>query len=228
MNANPYYFSSIPEHAREEDITRKHGAGRGKTVKNYYLGRSYIGKRVYNKDGLLEHEWSYKNGMRHGWEYEWYEDGGLAWAIHYDNGREHGTARIWGKSGALLGSYTMDHGTGIDFWWIEHEGIAQLTEARAVVDNQMEGYEYWFRWFSPGVLRKEKWWHKDRLHGIEREWNEKGRLRRGFPNYWIHGEEVVKRKYERAVKSDSTLKLFRFEDNLPDRIFPPEVAVHLP
>ena len=229
MNSNPFYISSIPEHAREEDITRKHGAGRDKTVKNYYLGRSYIGKRAYNKDGLLEHEWTYKNGVSHGWEYEWFENGGLAWAMPYENGKEHGTARIWGGSGALLGSYTMDHGTGIDFWWIELEDkTAQLTEARVVVDNQMSGYEYWFRWFSPGVLRKEKWWCEGRLHGIEREWNEKGRLRRGFPNYWIHGEEVDKLKYKRAAQSDCTLKPFHIEDNRVYRIFPPEVAVHLP
>jgi hypothetical protein len=228
MNVDPSYISAIPEHAREEDITGKHGAGRGKVVKNYYLGRSYVGRRVYNKDGLLEHECSYKNGKRHGWEYQWNEEGGLSWALPYDNGREHGTARVWGGSGALLGSYTKDHGTGIDFWWIELEGKAQLTEARVVVDNQMDGYEYWFAWYNPGVLRKEKWWSKGDLHGIEREWNDRGRLRRGFPKYWIHGEKVDKRAYDRAVKADTTLRPFRIEDNQPYRIFPPEVAANLP
>src|SRR5690349_19335693 len=107
MTADPAYVSSIPAHAREEDITAKHGAGRGRTVKNYYLGRSYVGRRVYSREGLLEHEYSYKNGKRHGWEYEWYRNGRLSWALHYDNGIEHGTARVWGDSGALLGSYTM-------------------------------------------------------------------------------------------------------------------------
>ena len=119
MNAAEAYISAIPEHAREEDITAKHGAGRGKLVKNYYLGRSFVGKRVYGTNGLLKCECSYKNGKRHGWEYEWYENGQLSEALPFDNGREHGTARVWGSSGALLGSYTMDHGTGIDFWWIE-------------------------------------------------------------------------------------------------------------
>ncbi len=116
MNLHPSYISSIPEHAREEDVTAKHGAGRGKVVKNYYLGRSFIGRRWYNLDGQLLHEWSFKNGNKHGWEYEWYEDGGLSWAIHYDDGIEHGTASVWGRSGELLGTYTMDHGTGINFW----------------------------------------------------------------------------------------------------------------
>jgi len=227
MNEDPSYISSIPAHAREEDVTGKATGGRRKVVKNYYLGRSYVGQRMY-KNGLLEHECSYKNGKKHGWEYEWNSDGGMAWAIHYDNGIEHGTARVYGSAGALLGSYTMDHGTGIDLWWIEHEGKAQLTEARVAIDNRMDGYEYWFHWFSPGVLKKEKWWSKGRRHGIEREWNERGGLRRGFPNYWIHDREVDKRTYERAAKTDPTLRPFRIEENKPDRIFPPEVAVHLP
>lgn len=227
MNGDPSYISAIPEHAREEDITKRHGAGRGKVVKNYYLGRSYVGRRVYDKDGLLEDECSYKNGKKHGWEYHW-ENGRLSWALPYDNGREHGTARTWGTSGALLGSYTMDHGTGIDLWWNELEGEPQLTEARVVVDNLMDGYEYWFETGNPGVLRKEKWWSKGRLHGIEREWNDRGRLRRGFPKYWIHDRQVDKRTYERAVKADTTLRPFRIEDNQPSRVFPPEVAAHLP
>ncbi|MEP6755880.1 MAG: hypothetical protein ABJA67_10290 [Chthonomonadales bacterium] len=228
MSENPSYISSIPDHAREEDITAKHGAGRGKVVKNYYLGRTYIGQRVYNRDGHLQHEWSFKNGKKHGWQYNFHDNGGMYRALHFDNGIEHGTAQCWGLSGALLGTYTMDHGTGIDFWWNECNGKPQLTEARFVVDNLMEGYEYWwYSWGKTGALRKEKWWSHGRLHGIEREWNYRGGLRRGFPNYWICGEEVDKRKYERAAKKDATLKPFSIEDNKPHRIFPPEVAAKL-
>ena len=230
MNENPSCISSIPDHAREEDITAKHGAGRGRNmvVKNYYLGRSYIGQRVYNRDGLLKHEWSFKNGKRHGWQYDCNNNGGLYRAIHYENGIEHGTAQCWGHSGALLGTYTIDHGTGIDFWWNEFESKAQLTEARFVVDSLMDGYEYWwFSWGNAGALWKEKWWYKGCLHGIEREWNYRGGLRRGFPNYWLHGEEVDRRKYEPATKKDATLRPFRIEDNMPYRILPPEVAAKL-
>jgi len=122
MNEDMPYTSTIPAHAREKDITERHGAGRGKVVKNYYLGRSYVGKRVYNRSGLLEYECSYNNGDKHGWEYNWNTNGGLVSAIPYCNGVEHGTIRVWGASGTLLGSYTKHHGTGIDLWWIEFEG----------------------------------------------------------------------------------------------------------
>src|SRR5262245_51786852 len=104
MSMHASYISAIPRDAREEDRTGKPGGRRGKIVKNYYLGRSLVGQRVYGKDGLLEHECSYKNGKKHGWEYKWNRDGGLAWAIPFDSGREHGTARIWGSTGTLLGS----------------------------------------------------------------------------------------------------------------------------
>jgi hypothetical protein len=221
------YVSSIPLHAREEDITGKPGSRRGKVVKNYYLGRSFVGQRVYSKDGMLEEERSFRNGKRHGWEYSWYEDGGLSSEVPYDSGSEHGTARVWGRTGALLGSYTMDQGTGLDLWWIELEGKAQLTEARFAVDSLLDGYEYWFEWYRPGVLRREKWWSKGQLHGIEREWEE-GRLRSGFPKYWIRGKEVDKRAYARGVKADPTLRPFHIDDNQPYRIFPPELAAHLP
>jgi hypothetical protein len=61
MNLDPSYISGVPEHTSEVDVTKRHGAGRGKVVKNYYLGRSYIGQRVYDKDGLLEHEYHLNN-----------------------------------------------------------------------------------------------------------------------------------------------------------------------
>ena len=225
MTESPSYISSIPDHAREEDVTAKHGAGRGKVVKNYYLGRTYIGRRIYNQDGLLQHELSLKNGKRHGWQYDWYRDGTLSSALHFENGIEHGTASVWRGSGALLGTYMMNQGTGIDFWWKEHEGKVHLTEARVYVDNKMEGYEYW--WYSSDKTRglwKEKWWMKGCLHGIEREWSQQGKLRRGFPNYWIRGTEVDKRKYDRATRKDASLKPFVIEENKPYRIFPQEVA----
>jgi antitoxin component YwqK of YwqJK toxin-antitoxin module len=224
MNSDKSYISAIPVSAREEDITGKQGSVRGKVVKNYYIGRSYVGTRIYTAGGLHEYECSYKDGKRHGWEYKWHEDGGLSSALPFCDGREHGTAHQWGRSGTLLGSYTMDHGTGIDFWWVELDGKAQLSEVREVVEGQMDGFEYWFRWHNPGVLRKEIWWSKGDLHGIERQWNDRGALSRGFPKYWIHGERVNKRRYCRAVLADYSLRPFCIDDNRPYRVFPPEVA----
>ena len=224
---NPSYISFIPEDAREEDVTHKHGAGPGRSVKNYYRGGSFVGKRIFYRDGKLETECSYKKGKRHGWEYHWNENGGLSSSTPFEDGREHGTACQWGESRDLIGSYTMVQGTGIDLWWDESEGKAYLSEARIVVDNLMAGYEYWFGAETENALWIEKWWSQGNLHGIEREWNSRGKLRRGFPKYWIQNKQVDKRAYLRAAKKDETLKPFLIKENQPDRIFPPEVAVNL-
>ncbi len=227
LNLDSFYLTAIPNDAREDDRTGKPGGVRHKVVKNYYVGRTYVGQRIFTADGALEYECSYRNGKRHGWEYEWDSNGVLLAAVPFENGREHGIVRQWSKSGTLIGSYTMNHGSGLDLWWNEFDGKAYLTEARVVVDGLMEGCEYWFQWRDPGVLWKEKWWAGGKLHGIERQWSDSGRLVRGFPKYWIHGSRVDKRKYDRTAKRDTTLRPFCVDDNSPARVFPPEVAAHL-
>lgn len=228
MSADIGYVSAIPPDAREEDITGRPGSFRGKVTKNYYRGRSYVGMRVFSKAGLIERECSYKNGKRHGWEYTWHENGQLSSAIPYLDGTEHGTTSRWGASGALLSTYVMDHGTGIDLWWIELDGKSQLSEARVVVAGKMDGYEYWFVCGEPGVLRKEKWWSSGKLNGIERQWDGRGNLCSGFPKYHVRGREVDKLEYDRTATKDNTLKAYGEEDDHPYRSFPPEVAIHLP
>jgi hypothetical protein len=60
-------------------------------------------------------------------------------------------------------------------------------------------------------------------HGIERRWNHRRKLHRGYPKYWVRGEAVTKRQYLKAAKSDKTLPRFRSRDNSPRRQFPPVV-----
>jgi hypothetical protein len=57
-------------------------------------------------------------------------------------------------------------------------------------------------------------------HGIFRRWNENDKLSRGYPQYYVNGERVTKRQYERACRTDPTLPPFRAEDNLPQRPLP--------
>ncbi|MBA3453364.1 MAG: hypothetical protein H0T42_09765 [Deltaproteobacteria bacterium] len=52
-------------------------------------------------------------------------------------------------------------------------------------------------------------------HGIAREWNDQGRLRRGSPTYWLHGKQVLRRVYERATKTDALLPPIRRADDRP-------------
>ncbi len=64
----------------------------------------------------------------------------------------------------------------------------------------------------------------ERTARIERVWNLRGRLRRGYPKYWIHEVQVTKRRYVRAAQDDPTLPPFRENENRPGRKFPTEIA----
>ena len=61
-------------------------------------------------------------------------------------------------------------------------------------------------------------------HGIFREWNEHGRLSRGFSQYFVNGTKIVKRQFIRAAGTDKSLSQFREEDNDPSRVFPNEIS----
>ena len=55
----------------------------------------------------------------------------------------------------------------------------------------------------------------------------KGRLRRGYPKYFVAGGQVSRRQYIKAAASDASLPPFRKAENRPRRRFPPVIARHL-
>ncbi len=88
------------------------------------------------------------------------------------------------------------------------------------------GFEWWIN-ESQASVYEERHWRDDQAHGIEREWNSEGRLRRGYPKYFVAGRQVTRRQYIRAAASDSSLPPFRKAENRPRRAFPPTIARHL-
>lgn len=230
MDRETAYVSSIPDEAREK-ITQKHGNGTRKRAE-YLLGKKLVGIREFHRDNTPEVEWSLRNGVRHGWNYRWDIPGELLSAEHYEDGVSHGTAYQWGRDGRLIGSYTMEHGTGIDLWWgawdVER---VYLSEAYQYVDGRRHGFEWQFsvcdELDGKSWLCRECHWVEGILHGIERSWNTKGRLQRGYPRYWVNRERVTKAQYVRAAKEDEQLPPFRLEENQCPRKFPAEVARHL-
>ena len=224
MNRKDAYQSSIPEQAREK-ITQKHGNGSKKQAE-YYVGKENVGLRTFYPCGALEGEYSFRNGVKHGWEYRWDSPNELLSATSYENGLEHGTAYQWDGDGPSIGSYKMEHGTGIDLWWnVWSDGSIDLSEVYHYVKGARHGFEWHF--FGQDKLSEEKHWREGMLQGIEREWNFEGGLRRGFPRYWLNNERVTRAKYLRAAAQDAALPPFRPEENKPVREFPPLVARHL-
>jgi antitoxin component YwqK of YwqJK toxin-antitoxin module len=216
--------AAIPVEA-EERVTERYRNG-GKRAAEYVLNGEVVGQRSFHENGAVAYEQSLRNGRRHGAEREWSESGALLWRTQYVDGREHGTAQQWDEAGRLVGSYSMEHGTGLDLWW-SNCGTEpwQLSEARWCQDGRRHGFEWWLS--DPTSVSQEGHYWEGREHGILREWNAEGRLRRGFPQYYVHGQKVTRRQYLRAAAKDPSLPPFRLGENAPGRTFPPEVQAAL-
>jgi antitoxin component YwqK of YwqJK toxin-antitoxin module len=200
----------VPKRA-EEVIVETHEDGSRKAAE-YYLGGQKIASLYWWPNGNLDMEFYYRNGLYHGPQRSWHDNGQLMWETSYVDGKEHGTARQWGRGGNLLGTYSMRYGTGIDLWWDEEEWLAEET---SFVEGRPDGLER--RWAREGLLWSERYWKDGQLHGISREWNCAGRLRRGYPQYHVNGVKVNKARYSKATLTDPTLIRFDVKDDQPRR-----------
>jgi hypothetical protein len=214
------FRSSIPSDAQAR-ITHRHPSGAPECVE-YLVGRSIVGRRHFDTDGELLLDYGVRRGRRHGREYRLDLPGKLLSVTAYRNGLEHGLARQWSDDGRLIGTYLMKNGTGVDLWWQEtwrKPRIPYLAEVHFMLKGQRHGFEWWLNEDQRSVYQERRWSH-DEAHGIEREWNQSGRLRPGFPQFCVGGRRVTLRVYERERTGDPSLPPYRTEDNQPQRNFP--------
>lgn len=201
-------------------MTARHPSGAPERVE-YLIGRSVVGCRHFDANGGLLFDYGVRRGRRHGREYRWDVPGTLLSATSYKNGLEHGLARQWSGDGRLIGTYRMRHGTGIDLWWQEtwtKPRRTYLFEVRFMTNGQRNGVEWWLNDDQRSVYQ-ERHWAMNELHGIEREWNDSGKLRSGCPRFYVRGRRVTRRAYDREQTHDASLPPYRPEDNLPRRNF---------
>jgi hypothetical protein len=183
-----------------------------------------VGARVRDERGTLVREYALKDGVWHGIE-RWYDqDGALEFETSRCHGAEHGIAKQWDK-GRLIGTYTMDHGTGLDLW---RGSDGSLLEERYVKDSYRHGFERWWNGDDRSVWM-ESHFRVGVEHGIFRKWLRRPYLTRGYPQYFVNDKRVTKRQYLKAAAGDPTLPPFREEDNRPERQLPAEyVAAQRP
>lgn len=182
-----------------------------------------VGQRAYDNHGKLIIETPLKDGKKHGREYRWNEEGALESVEPYFEGKLHGLSRQYGRKGNVIGTYRCVHGTGFDVWRQEKEdGTVFVSEIHSLNDGFPHGYEWWLG-VDQHTVWQERHWREGQLHGIERFWNNKSRLHRGYPKFWIQGQAVSKRTYLKAIEQDKTLPPFRAEDNRPERQFPVDI-----
>jgi hypothetical protein len=190
------------------------------------LNGEVVGQHWYTPAGQLTTDTPLKNGQKHGREYQW-DEGMLVSMEPYVEGQHHGLAKQYGQGGKIIGTYRLVHGTGLDIWRQENDdGTIEISEIHTLRDGLPHGYEWWLNPDQRSVSW-ERHWFAGFFHGIERKWNAQGKLRRGFPKYWLKGLEVSqtvsKRAYVKAAQQDKTLPPFREKDNRPRRTFPPEI-----
>jgi len=97
-----------------------------------------------------------------------------------------------------------------------------ISEISSVQDSSLHGSEWWLRADQHSVWH-ERHWRQGKFHGIERMWNDKNRLKWGYPKYWIRGQKASKRVYLKTAEQDKTLPKFQEKDNRPRRKFPTEI-----
>ena len=220
-----HYKSDIPQGVTEVEISdyQQEGNWIHFRVVECRLNGEVVGQRSYDSDGKLMREMPLKNGKRHGREYIWDETGSLESMEPFVDGKMHGLAKQFNRNGKVIGTYRFVHGTGFDIWRYEREdGSIGISEIFTVQDGSLHGYEWWLRDNQHSVWH-ERHWQQGKFHGIERMWNKEGKLKRGYPKYWIRGQSVDKRAYSRAATKDKTLPVYREKDDRPQRKFPEEI-----
>ncbi len=209
------YRSSIPKSAKER-VTARYKSG-AKEHAEYWLSGGIVGYRSFHETGELSDERPYKNGLKHGRSFRSDVPGKILSSEAHFKGKPHGIAKQYSDDEKLLGTYTMRHGNGVDLWWQTTGKNRFLSEVRFLKDGYCHGFTWWINDDEKSVYEESHFW-QGLPHGIERHWNGQGKLRRGYPKYWIHGKAVTKRQYLSASAKDKTLPAFKEKDNRPQRI----------
>lgn len=206
---------------RPRSIPRAALPREGKTpgaATRYVLRGKLVAAVCWHDSGQPAWVWHYDaDGMKHGLERYYFEDGRVQWETRHVHGLQHGPQRQWDARGRLICETHFVRGTGRDLWW-GNDGGSFLSELRELVDGQRHGVEQW--WSSPRRVHEESWFFAGLPHGVQRQWGDGHRLRRGFPVFYIHGRRVTRSQYDRAAISDPTLRPYVAAEDRPTRRCP--------
>lgn len=214
------YRSQIPAHAREK-IVERHDDG-APSITEYYPGRERVGVRHWEDldyGGDVIWDIPFRNGVKDGLELTFYSEGRIASVEPYVGGLVHGTAKQFAPDGRLLGTYRLKRGIGVDLWRDCITG--KLREEWHCVDGSIVFGRVWNG--DDRTIWQEYYCRTGHgYHGVLREWNDAGRLRRGFPQFYVRGKKVTRRQYLQACEGDSSLPDYIPAEDTPFRKLPAE------
>lgn len=214
------YRCPIPAQAKRR-ILKKYEDGSVQCA-GYYLDGNLVGRRYWDEEGDLYLEYGIKKGKKHGREYWFgiYPNSQPNEMTPYRNGLPHGTAMQFDEKGEVLVISEKKKGVGLDLWCDN----LKYTLAEEQYDPAEGEVGYRRHWNEDEKTIYEEYYFTplDGYHGVWRAWNERGRLKRGFPRYYIRGNQVTKRHYLKACTQDHTLRAYRKADDSPKRELPQE------
>lgn len=211
------YRCPIPAKAKRR-IQSKYQDG-SVQVAGFYLDGELVGRRHWDEEGEMYLEYGIKNGEKHGREY-WFMMGRLDEMTPYRMGTPHGTAMQFDDQGEILVTSVKNNGVGLDLWCCNLEHT--LSEEQYDPAEGELGYRRHWNEDEKTIFEEYFFMSHYAYHGIWRQWNEKGRLRRGFPRYFVRGNQVTRRVYLKDCANDPTLIPYRKSDDSPKRILPQE------
>jgi hypothetical protein len=161
------------------------------------LGTRTVASLAWASDGQLWHARQLDAaGRGHGLETE-HDDGRLSWCAQWVRGKQHGLAMQFDDRGRPLVVTQFVRGRGTDIW----TNCGEVTEVHEMNDGRLHGF---VRWGDPRQPWEEEHFHAGKRHGIFRRWSD-GKLRKGFPQFYVNDKQVSRRAYEAAQARDRSL-----------------------
>src|SRR5205807_4629048 len=116
--------------------------------------------------------------------------------------------------------WRLTQGVGRSLWCDPETGL--LSEEQLRPPKQSPGYVRHWNLDQCTICQEYFFLLGKGYHGIWREWDAQGRLRRGFPRFFVRGRKVSKSQYVAASLKRRLLPPYRAEDDEPARALPRE------
>jgi hypothetical protein len=108
--------------------------------------------REFYRGGLVRQEIPCRKGLPHGLWRTFHNNGQIESEKPHLDGKLHGVCRQWSWSGKLLGTYEMNHGTGIQRSWYDN---GQSCSEFGTVDGEFTGRAR--HWLADGTLDSDQY-----------------------------------------------------------------------
>jgi len=177
-------------------------------------GKRPLAQLTWSLEGRLLYEKPLDpSGRAHGIETERDDAGRVIWCARWVHGLMHGPAIQFDAQGRPIVVTEFVRGRGVDIW----VSCGKVTEVREMAEGVPHGL---VRWGNPARPWEEEHFFHGQRHGVFRQWEPDGSLRKGYPHFYLRDTRVSRRKYEAARAKDESLPEYRATDDSNRRTIP--------